>query len=108
MQAVGTSLEGKTALVTGGEHGSGHATSLRPAASGAVVVNVVRNREAAEATVEAVRKHGVPDWTVRASVGTPAAIDRLCEEIVAAAGGVDIVVGVTAQNWGQRRRGRLC
>jgi NAD(P)-dependent dehydrogenase (short-subunit alcohol dehydrogenase family) len=34
----------------------------------------------------------VQAWTVRADAGEPAAIDRVCEEIVAAAGGVDIVV----------------
>jgi len=56
------------------------------------VVNVLRNREAAEATAEAVCKHGVQAWTVRANAGEPTAIDRVCEEIVAAAGGVDIVV----------------
>jgi hypothetical protein len=36
----------------------------------------LRNREAAEATAEAVRKHGVQAWTVRANIGEPAAIDR--------------------------------
>ncbi|HKC72948.1 MAG TPA: enoyl-ACP reductase, partial [Chloroflexota bacterium] len=37
---------------------------MRRAACGAdVVVNVLRNREAAEATAEAVRKHGVQAWT---------------------------------------------
>ena len=73
-------------LVTGGRRDSGRATSLRPAACGAdVVVNVLRSREAAEATAEAVRKYGVQAWTVRANAGEPAAIDRKCEEIVAAA-----------------------
>ena len=74
--------------------GAGARPQLRPAACGAaVVVNVVRNREAAEAMAEAVRKHGVQAWTVRANVGDPVAIERMCAEIVAAAGGVDIVVG---------------
>jgi hypothetical protein len=34
----------------------------------------------------------VQAWTVRANASEPAAIDRMCEEIVAAAGGVGIVV----------------
>jgi NAD(P)-dependent dehydrogenase (short-subunit alcohol dehydrogenase family) len=87
------SLAAKTALLTGGRRGSGRATSLRPAACGAaLVVNVFRKREAAEATADAVRKRGVQAWTVHANVSEPAAIDRLCAEIVAAAGGMDIVV----------------
>jgi NAD(P)-dependent dehydrogenase (short-subunit alcohol dehydrogenase family) len=56
------------------------------------VVNVLRNREAAGATAETVRKHGVQAWTMRANVSEPAAIDRMCVAIVAAAGGVDIMV----------------
>jgi NAD(P)-dependent dehydrogenase (short-subunit alcohol dehydrogenase family) len=58
------------------------------------VVNVLRNREAAGATAEAVRKHGVQARTMRANVSEPAAIDRMCEEIVAAASSVDIMVRV--------------
>src|SRR5438067_1200737 len=91
------SLEGKTALVTGGGRGIGRATALRLAASGAdVVVNYFRNREAAEATAEEVRRHGVQAWTVRANVGDPAAIDRMFEQIATTAGGVDIVISNAA------------
>ena len=65
----------------------------RPAACGAdVVVNVLRNREAAEATAEAVRKHGVQTCTARANVSERAAINRLRGGMAAAMGGVDIVV----------------
>jgi len=91
------SLEGKTALVTGGGRGIGRATSLRLAASGAdVVVNFFRNREAAEATAAEVRTHGVQAWTVRANVGDPAAIDRMFAQIAAMAGGVDIAISNAA------------
>jgi NAD(P)-dependent dehydrogenase (short-subunit alcohol dehydrogenase family) len=55
-------------------------------------LRAARNREAAEAMAKAVRKHGVQACTVRANAGEPAAIDRMCEEIVAAAGGVGLVV----------------
>ena len=91
------SLEGKTALVTGGGRGIGRATSLRLAAAGAnVVINFFRNREAAEATAEEVRKHGVQAWSVRANVGDPAAIDRMFAQIGAVAGGVDVVISNAA------------
>src|SRR5437763_3267510 len=91
------SLEGKTALVTGGGRGIGRATSLRLAASGAdVVVNFCRNREAPEATAAEVRTHGVQAWTVRANVGDPAAIDRMFAQIAAMAGGVDIAISNAA------------
>ena len=56
------------------------------------MVNVVRNREAAKATAEAVHKHAAQVRTVHATVGEPATSDPMCEEIMAAASSVDIMV----------------
>jgi enoyl-[acyl-carrier protein] reductase III len=90
-------LEGKTALVTGGGRGIGRATSLRLADAGVnIIVNFVRNRSAAEATVEEACSRGVRAHAIRANVGDPEAVEQLFDEIIEVTGGVDIVVSNAA------------
>ncbi|MFT4247616.1 MAG: SDR family NAD(P)-dependent oxidoreductase [Pseudomonas sp.] len=53
-----TSLQGRSALITGGASGMGRAASLLFAARGAHVVIVDRNGDGAEATVAEIRRDG--------------------------------------------------
>ena len=53
------SLEGKSAVVTGGDSGIGHAISLEMGRQGAfVTINYHKNQAAADATVKAIEAEG--------------------------------------------------
>jgi 3-oxoacyl-[acyl-carrier protein] reductase len=92
-------LEGKTALVTGGSRGIGRAIAQRLAAQGALVaVHYGSNDAAAKETVESIAGVGGRAFAVRAVLGVPgdadtvwSAFDSGLEELGAPAG-VDIIV----------------
>jgi enoyl-[acyl-carrier protein] reductase III len=90
-------LEGKLALVTGGGRGIGRACALELATRGAdVLVNYLRNGDAAEETAEAVRALGRRAETIRAHVGDPDRVDRMFGEIAERWGYLDILVNNAA------------
>jgi len=90
-------LEGKLALVTGGGRGIGRACALELAARGAdVLVNYLRNGDAAEETAEAVRALGRRAEIIRAHVGDPDRVDRMFGEIADRWGYLDILVNNAA------------
>jgi len=90
-------LEGRLALVTGGGRGIGRATVLELARRGAdVIVNYLRNQEAAEETAEAARALGARAETVRAHVGDPEKVERLFQQIEQRHGRLDILVNNAA------------
>jgi enoyl-[acyl-carrier protein] reductase III len=93
-------LEDKIALVTGGGRGIGRAIALRLAAEGAdIVVNYVRHREQAEATVAEIAALGRRATAVKANIGKPEDIERLIEESAAAFGGLDVLVNNAASGY---------
>src|SRR5882672_6779288 len=76
-------LAGKLALVTGGGRGIGRAVALSLAEQGAdVLVNYLRNEDAATETAEAVRALGRQAETIRGHVGDPARVERMFAQIV--------------------------
>jgi enoyl-[acyl-carrier protein] reductase III len=86
-------LNNQVALITGASRGIGRAIALRLADMGAnIVVNYVRNQEAAEETAKAITQKGVKAITFQANVGDPKAIDELVKHTVVQLGAVDIVV----------------
>jgi enoyl-[acyl-carrier protein] reductase III len=90
-------LAGKLALVTGGGRGIGRAVALELAERGAdVLVNYLRNGDAAEETAEAVRALGRRAETIRAHVGEPEKVDRMFAEISERWGYLDILVNNAA------------
>ncbi len=90
-------LDGKLALVTGGGRGIGRAVALELAGRGAdVLVNYLRNEEAATQTVEAVRALGRQAEALRAHVGDPQRIARMFAEIGERYGRLDILVNNAA------------
>jgi enoyl-[acyl-carrier protein] reductase III len=90
-------LAGKLALVTGGGRGIGRAVALELAERGAdVLVNYLRNGDAAEETAEAVRAFGRRAETIRAHVGEPDKIDRMFAEITERWGYLDILINNAA------------
>ena len=86
-------LQGKSALVTGGGRGIGRAICVLFGRLGArVAVNYARDEAAAAATVAAVQQAGGEAFAARADVSDPAQAGRLVEETVARFGSLDILV----------------
>jgi 3-oxoacyl-[acyl-carrier protein] reductase len=86
-------LRGRVALVTGGSRGIGKAIVELLAASGAnVVVNYVKDQEAAESTVDAARGRGVEAFALRADVANPLEAHKLVEATLAQFKRIDILV----------------
>lgn len=86
-------LENKIALITGASRGIGRAIALRLAELGAhIVLNYVRNEEAAAQTAKELSKYGVEVLPVQANVGDPEAISSLVQAAFDRFGGVDILV----------------
>lgn len=87
------SMEGMTALVTGGSRGIGRAICLELARRGAAVaVNYAGNEQAARETVEDCRALGVEAEAFRADVADPTACEALVKAVKDRFGKVDILV----------------
>lgn len=86
-------LDGKTALVTGGSRGIGRAIALRLAGDGARVgVHYGANTDAAEQTVQQIRDKGGDAFAVSTRLGVPGDAAALWKAFDAHADGVDILV----------------
>jgi len=86
-------LAGKVALVTGGSRGIGRAVSVALGGLGAkVVVNYTANEAAANETAAAVAAAGGAAVVKRFDVADAAAVDAAIREVVAAEGGLHILV----------------
>jgi glucose 1-dehydrogenase len=86
-------LEGKNALVTGGDQGIGQAIALRLAEEGAnVVISYRKNHDGADETrkrIEALGRHAA---AIQADVGIIADAQRIVTDAVAALGSIEILV----------------
>ncbi len=86
-------LSGKVALVTGGSRGIGRATALALARAGAdVIVNYVRNREAAAGVVQGIEALGRRAIAVQANVGDPSEVNALFARVDEAFGSLSILI----------------
>jgi glucose 1-dehydrogenase len=86
-------LDGKVAVVTGGNSGIGLAIVLALARAGAsVVIDYVTHPEATEALEREVAALGEKSLGVDADVSRPAEIDRLIQAAVARFGRIDVMV----------------
>ena len=87
------SLEGQAALVTGAGSGIGAGVARALGAAGAsVIVNYVRDPDAAEAVAEDVRRHGVEAVAIQADVSDETEVREMFAKALARLGRVDILV----------------
>lgn len=95
------SLAGKTALVTGGSRGIGHAVAIRLARDGADLVLVDRTGRADGPTVQGVRALGRKCIHIACDVSSPEQVDAMAARIGDEMGPVLILVnnaGITRDN----------
>ena len=91
-------LEGKVAIVTGGDSGIGRAVSVLFAREGAKVVIVyLEENEDAKATAEAVRREGSECLTMAGDVGDESFCQKVAEETVRRFGRLDVLVNNAAE-----------
>ena len=88
------SLQGKTALVTGGSRGIGRATAVLLARAGADVgITYLSRRAEAEEVAKEIRELGRRSWSGGGNLGEAATVERLFQEHRAQLGGLDLFVG---------------
>jgi NAD(P)-dependent dehydrogenase (short-subunit alcohol dehydrogenase family) len=90
-------LRGKRAIVTGGSRGIGLAVAHRLAEEGSAVALVARDRARLEEAATAVRAHGTEVVVRPTDTTDDAAVRAMVEDVVAALGGVDILVNAAAR-----------
>ena len=94
-------LEGKTALVTGGDQGIGHGIALRLAQEGAnVAIGFRSNKAGADETVSAIQAEGVKSAAIQGDIGKVEDGRNLVTQAVTQMGKLDILVN----NAGLERR----
>jgi len=92
------SLDGRSAVVTGGSSGIGRAIARALAGAGASVVLVARGARALEETAERLRAEGGKAAWVSADLGDRASLERGAEAAAAAFGEPDILVNSAGIN----------
>ena len=94
---ISQNLSGKIALVTGGSRGIGKSIALELGRRGAtVIINYLKNHEAAKTTVEELKLQGIKTTRIKAHIGEEAAIDSLVSKIEKQFGQLDILVNNAA------------
>jgi NAD(P)-dependent dehydrogenase (short-subunit alcohol dehydrogenase family) len=89
---LGRAVVGRTVMITGASSGIGRATALKVAAVGGIPLLVARGAEALEATKAEIVKAGGTAFVYRADLSDVEDCQRLAKEVLAAHGGVDVLV----------------
>lgn len=86
------SLQGKSAIITGGGRGLGKAVALALAKEGAAIGITGRNEENLRNTVEEIKTWGVPAFYIAFSVDDEKAVNLGLEALIEELRGVDILI----------------
>ena len=86
------SLEGKTAVITGGPSGIGRALSLGLAEAGANVIASARLQQQVEETASAIEAIGRKTLRVPSDVSDRSSLEQLAAAVLATFGNVDILI----------------
>jgi len=99
--AAPLTLDGRSALVTGGGRGIGKRIALALAGAGCrVAINYYVEPELAEATVQELSALGVEAFAVEADVGVPADVRGMVDAVVKRFGRLDVLVNnACVQTW---------
>jgi len=99
--AAPLTLDGRSALVTGGGRGIGKGIALALAGAGCrVAINYYVEPELAEATVQELSALGVEAFAVEADVGVPADVRGMVDAVVKRFGRLDVLVNnAGVQTW---------
>ena len=92
------SLQGKTAIITGGSRGIGRAIALRFALAGATVVIGSRSLDNVRGVAAEIDRLGGLAMPVQAHVGRPEDVEKLVQRTIDAYGRLDILVNNAATN----------
>jgi NAD(P)-dependent dehydrogenase (short-subunit alcohol dehydrogenase family) len=96
---VTTSLEGKTALVTGAGRGIGRATALQLAEAGVAVALVARSEDQLAETADRVNELGGTALVVPADLGELSEVSRAIQQTNDELGVVDVLINDAAVVW---------
>ena len=91
-------LDGQRAIVTGASRGIGQAIAARLGANGARVALVSRKPDALAAVARELERSGVETLVVAANMSASDQVLRIVPQVVAAWGGVDILINNAATN----------
>lgn len=94
-----TSIEGRTALVTGAGRGIGRATAIELATVGADVAILARSRDQLEETAARVRELGRSALVLQTDLSDPGQVSRSLRQMQDRLGVVDIVVNNASVVW---------
>ena len=104
-------LEGRTAIVTGGASGIGHGISLVLAERGANIIVADLNTQGAEAVAVQAAELGNESMATQLDVTDPSSIDAMTKAVLSRFGKIDILVnnaGVAgATGWDEHQRARI-
>jgi NAD(P)-dependent dehydrogenase (short-subunit alcohol dehydrogenase family) len=92
------SLQGRTALVTGGSSGIGLAIATALGRAGARVVIAARGEDALHASVTRMQGQGVEASYVAADLSVREGVDRLCQDVTGQVGDLDVLVNSAGVN----------
>lgn len=94
------SLQGKTAIVTGGGRGLGEQIADAYADAGANVVVCSRNLEACQQISDSLKAKGVRSLALKCDVSNPEEIQYVVDETIKEFGRIDILVNNSGVSWG--------